>query len=337
MPSRSVAAVPVCLILLARAVLANVTLGKVGWYRANHVGAKGGRLMLRRIVTAGVLTGLLVIGVASGVRAQQPGAPAAPASSPSGWTFNLAPYMWFANLNATTNLNLPPAAGGGTVTSTSNIGFDQVLQHLNSAVMVAGDAQYDRFSILTDFMFMDLGGAASRLRSVNFRNHPDIPITGSLQTSGSLNMSAPIWTLAGGYTLLKGDWGNFDVIAGFRYLGIPISIDYTLGLTLTGPRGNSATFGGSGSVSGTANVWNGIGGFRGRIRLGDAGLFIPYYFDIGAGGSNLTWQIASGLGYHMNWGDVSLTYRYLAFEQGSSAVLQHLSVKGPMIMANFTF
>ena len=69
--------------------------------------------------------------------------------------------------------------------------------------------------------------------------------------------------LAGGYTVPQGDWGNFDVIAGFR-------------------------------ISRSANVWNGIGGFRGRIR--NSGFFIPYYFDIGAGGSNLTWQIASGVG-----------------------------------------
>jgi hypothetical protein len=43
--------------------------------------------------------------------------------------------------------------------------------------------------------------------------------------------------------------------------------DYSLGLTVTGPRGNGATFGGVGSVSGSGNIWNGIGGFRGRIRL----------------------------------------------------------------------
>jgi hypothetical protein len=65
---------------------------------------------------------------------------------------------------------------------------------------------------------------------------------------------------------LQGDWGNFDVIAGFR-------------------------------ISGSTNVWNGIGGFRAGIRIRNSGFFIPYYFDIGAGGPNLTWQIASGVGY----------------------------------------
>ena len=164
-----------------------------------------------------------------------------------------------------------------------------------------------------------------------------MPITKSVQTSQGLNLNATIWTVAGGYTVVKGDWGNFDVIAGVRYLGVNARIDYSLGLTVTGPRGGSATFGGIGTVSGSVNLWNGIGGFRGRVRLGDTGLFIPYYFDAGAGGSKLTWQIASGLGYHTSLADVSLTYRYLSFEQNNGAVLQHLWVQGPMIMANLSF
>ena len=91
--------------------------------------------------------------------------------------------------------------------------------------------------------------------------------------------------------------------------------NFSLGLTVTGPRGNGATFGGIGGISGSDSIWNGIGGFRGRIRINNTGLFIPYYFDIGAGGSKLTWQIASGLGYQTGWAGVSVTYRYLSFEQ----------------------
>ena len=65
-------------------------------------------------------------------------------------------------------------------------------------------------------------------------------------------------------------------------------MNYCLALTLTGPRGNGATFGRICGVSGTAALWNGIGGFRGCIHLGDTKLFIPYCFDAGAGSSNLT-------------------------------------------------
>jgi hypothetical protein len=82
--------------------------------------------------------------------------------------------------------------------------------------------------------------------------------------------------LAGGYTLLMGDWRNLDVIAGSRYLAMPIRVKFTMRLTVTGPRGNGATFGGIGRVSASTNLWNGIGGFRGRIHLRDTALSIPY-------------------------------------------------------------
>jgi hypothetical protein len=282
------------------------------------------------------LTGLLAVGATSSVQAQQATGLGQEVANASGWTFNIAPYGWLADINVTSNFNLPPALGG-TVSADSSIGLGELLSHLNFGLMIAGEARYDRISVLTDFIYLNLGGTSSQFKSLNFPGQLPIPISFSAQTSEGMNLNAKVWTLAGGYTVLQGNWGNFDVIAGFRYLGIPITVNYSLALTVAGPRGNGATFGGIGSVSGSANLWNGIGGFRGRIRFGDTALFIPYYFDAGAGGSNLTWQIASGLGYHTSWADVSLTYRYLSFEQSSSATLQHLSVKGPMIMANFTF
>jgi hypothetical protein len=293
--------------------------------------------MLRRLVMAVVLTGLLAVGAMSGAQAQQPVSAGQPATAPSGWTFNVAPYLWFANLNTTTSLNLPPAAGGGTVTSTTTLGFDELLQHLNSAVMVAGDAQYNQFSILTDYMYMNLGGTAAQFKSVNFPSLPRIPISGSLRSTQSLSLNASIWTLVGGYTVLQGDWGNLDVIAGFRYLGMNARLNYSLGFTITGPRGRSETFGGIGSASGSLNLFNGVGGFRGRVRIGNTGLFVPYYFDAGTGGSQFTWQIASGIGYHMGWGDLSVTYRYLSFQESDSSLIQHLWIKGPLVMANITF
>ncbi|MEO9191744.1 MAG: hypothetical protein ABI224_17330, partial [Acetobacteraceae bacterium] len=67
------------------------------------------------------------------------------------------------------------------------------------------------------------------------------------------------------------------------------------------------------------------------------GLFIPYYLDAGAGGSQFTWEIASGLGYQTGPVAVSLTYRYLSLEQGSSAVVQRVTLGGPMMMVNLSF
>jgi hypothetical protein len=290
--------------------------------------------MLNRIVIVTVVTGLLVLGGTHGVRAQQPMGLGQPAPGPSGWTFNLAPYLWFANINTDLSLNLPPALGG-TVSASPSVGFGDLVSHLNIGLMGAADARYDRFSVLTDFMYMNLGGTPSQFKSVNFPNRPAIPIEAGVQTSQGFNLRTTIWTLAGGYTVVQGDWGNFDMIAGFRLLEVNATINYSLGVTIAGPRGNGATFGGVGSVSGSGDIWNGIGGFRGRIRVGNAGLFVPYYFDIGAGGSNLTWQISSGLGYHTRLADLSLTYRYLSFSQDGP--VQGLRIQGPMLMANLAF
>jgi hypothetical protein len=293
--------------------------------------------MLNRILLAVVPAIMIATGGISGARAQQPISLGQPAADVPGWTFDVAPYLWIANINTRMNFDLPPAIGGGTASTDTSIGFGDLLSHLNFATMVAADAQYGRFSLLTDFIYLNLGGEASRFRSVRPPNEPPIPISTGVDANVSMNLTSSIWTLAGGYTLAEGNWGNFDAIAGFRFLALNATLDHSIGIAAVGPRGNGAIFGRGGSVSASDDIWNGIGGFRGRVRLGNAGLFIPYYFDIGAGGSNLTWQIASGLGYHTGLADLSLTYRYLTFDQGSDAKLQTLTVKGPMLAMTFAF
>jgi hypothetical protein len=111
--------------------------------------------MLSRIVMIAIVAGLLADGATSGAQAQQPVSLGQQAGNPSGWTFNVAPYLWFAHINTTMNLNLPPALGG-TVSAGSTIGFGDLVSHLNFGLMVAADAQHDKFSLLTDFMYMNL-------------------------------------------------------------------------------------------------------------------------------------------------------------------------------------
>ncbi len=293
--------------------------------------------MFRRPLMTVMLVGLLAAG-ASTARAQQPTSTVAQPATQSGWTFNLAPEVWLPIIHSNLSYNLPPALGGTASTSVS-VGPADYIPKLNFGAMLAADAQYDRFSILTDFIYMNLSatGEGTHINSVNFPGFPSIPIERAAQLSASLRLGAMIWTTAGGYTVLQGDWGNLDAIVGIRYLGFTARTDYKLSVMITGPRGNGVTFGGTGYLSGTNNIFDGIAGFRGRIRISNTALFIPYYFDIGAGGSNLTWQIASGLGYQFGSVGVSALYRYLSFQEPSSALVQHLSMGGPMLMVNFSF
>jgi len=282
------------------------------------------------------LAGWIVSFLPVAAMAQQPSGQSPQASSTTGWTFNIAPYMWLPNINANFSYNLPPVLGGRLPTDFST-GPGEYLTHLNFATMVAADARYDRFSVLTDFIYINGSVGSTNIKSVDFFGLPPIPISRTLETHVGSRFSATVWTLAGGYTVFEGDWGNLDVLAGLRYLGVNANTNYSLAFSIVGPNGGGATFGGAGSISGSRTVWNGIVGLRGRIRLPVNGLFIPYYVDVGGGGSHPTWQIASGVGYQTGWAGVSALYRYLSFEQGSGSVVRHLDMGGPMIMVNFSF
>ena len=136
--------------------------------------------MLNRIVMAAVLTALLAAGATSGAQAQQPSSSGQQTANPSGWTFNIAPYMWLPTINTTLNNNLPPALGGRVPTELS-VGPGDILSHLNFATMVAADAQYGPFSVLTDFLYMNLSATSSHFRSIDFTGLPSQPISRSVQ------------------------------------------------------------------------------------------------------------------------------------------------------------
>jgi hypothetical protein len=294
--------------------------------------------MLNRAVTVAAAALLLLCGVWSGARAQQP-VSAGLTSPTTGWQFNFAPYLWFPTVNVSLNYNLPPALGGRLPTDMS-VGPGDVYGHLDFGAMFSADVRNGPFSVLTDFMGARFSATTSdvNIKSVDFFGRPSIPISRTLETSTGSTLRMVIWTLAGGYTVLQGDWGNLDVIAGLRLLSVYARTDYSLAFTLVGPRGNGATFGGIGDVSANRDIWNGIVGLRGRVRIPQSRFFVPYYFDIGGGGSQPTWQIASGLGYEAaRWLAVSATYRYLVFNQGSNALVQRVALRGPMVMLDFAF
>ncbi len=262
----------------------------------------------------------------------------APTAAQTGWTFNVSPYLWLPWLDMHLDYALPNGLGGRLPTSLS-LGPGDIYGNLRFGTSLGAEARRDRVSIVTDFIYLDAGfdRSATRLRSVDFRGAPSLPISAGSVLDVSSVAKTTIWTLAGGYTAFSGAWGHVDVIAGFRYLGVDSKTGFSLATTFTGPRGNSAVLGGSASVSASRDIWNGIAGVRGRIRIPDSDFFVPCDADIGAGGSDLTWQVASGLGYQSGWAGVSVQYRHLAFEQRAGSTVRRLSMTGPVIVVNVGF
>lgn len=277
---------------------------------------------------------LMVLAILSSPSSAQADVP----NAQPGLSIELAPYIWLPRIDLTTKY---PVLGGGTATTEISAGPGEYIPRLNFGAMVAGEARYGRFSLLTDIMYMNLSVTSANIRSFD-QGSTHIPVDTTLTTSTGTRVQATIWTLAGGYTVADGAWGNVDLIGGFRMFAASDTTNFSLAANITRPDGSIA-LGRAGSLSASKSIWNGIGGVRGRVYLGNADwfgggkFFVPYYFDIGAGGSNLTWQIFSGVGYQAGGFGVSVGYRYLSFQQGSNAVVPKLNLGGPIIVASFKF
>ena len=244
--------------------------------------------------------------------------------------FELTPYIWLPTIDLRLNNQ---ARNGTTVTTNLSIGAGDYLTKLNFAGMVAAGARYERFSILTDLMYLNANSDDTDIRSVR-TPILRLPVTDTLATS--TRIQATIWTLAGGYSVAEGTWGQVDVIGGLRLLVLDQTVGYSLTRDVTRPGGGTILSRG-GNLAASGTIWNGIAGVRGRVRVPESDFYVPFHFDIGSGGAVWTWQAFLGLGYQTPWADFSAGYRYLSFQQHGNAIVEKMSMGGPIITATFRF
>ena len=76
-------------------------------------------MLSNRTLLAGLVVGLVAFGASPGASAQQPaGLPSRPLTN-TGWSFNVAPYLWLPSINTDLNYNLPAGLGGRLPTEVS--------------------------------------------------------------------------------------------------------------------------------------------------------------------------------------------------------------------------
>jgi hypothetical protein len=283
--------------------------------------------MIKRLCAAAIFAGGALSVGSTGAMAQ--------ATPTPGWSFSLTPYLWLPMIGGTLNYHLPRGTGGS---ASVDLNPSDYLAGLNFAIALNGEIRYDRFSLLSDIMYVNLSSSSSHLKTGNLALLPSNPVTGNADLDVSTRVSTGIWTTSGGYTVLQGDWGHVDALAGFRLLFVDTKTNHAGSLTFTGPEGGTATvFDNSGSLSLSRDIWNGVAGLRGRINIPNSSFYVPFYGDVGGGDSDLTYQVSGGIGYQTGWADLSLGWRYLAFNQSSTSVVKSLSLNGPYLAATFKF
>ena len=246
------------------------------------------------------------------------------------WTFAVTPYLWLPNVNGTLKYAPPPGGTGGPEVS---VGPNDYLQNLSAVLMLAGEARRDKWSLISDVIYLRFASEESSVRAVNFGGAlVDTNLSGSTKSS----LEGFQWMLAGGYTAVQTPSVRLDVLGGFRYLGIEAKSEWQLTGTVAGP-GGAQTFPASGSISKRTDLWDAIIGVRGRVRLGEGRWYAPYHLDVGTGSSSITWQGLVGIAYAFEWGDASLGYRHLYYDQSGDKFVQNFRFSGPSLGATFRF
>ena len=255
------------------------------------------------------------------------------------WRWNLAPYVWLPTIDGHVKYDVPPAGGGGPDVS---VGPTDWLELLNFAALMSGSATKGRFAIFTDIVYLDMGADNDgRLVSVEGPvsgpgGNIEIPVSADLNINTEFALDGLQWMLGAGYAYADSESGTHHIFAGFRLLSIDVNTDWSLTGDVTGP-GGETILDEQGNIGKSVDLWDGIIGFKGNFRMGEGAWSVPYSLDVGAGDSDLVWNVTASLAYRFGWGDLLFGYRHLEYDEGPGGVLQDFSLSGPGFGANFHF
>jgi hypothetical protein len=221
-----------------------------------------------------------------------------PVVTESGWTYTIAPYFWAAGLSG-------DVGSFGLPTIHVDSDFGDILKHLDFAAMAIGEARYDRYSIFGDVMYIKLSGESGTPRGI-LANNVDV----DSETFSGL--------IGAGYSVLQSDAGHLDVVAGARVWSVNTDIGIHGGIL----DGRSASDG--------ATWVDGLVGVRGNYSLTPK-IYLTGWGMVGAGGADVDWDVAAGLGYRFNdrWSAVA-GYRALGVNYSNNGFVFDVVQQGPI-------
>jgi len=256
------------------------------------------------------------------------------------WQFALTPYLWLPTIAGDLKYEVPP--GSGTGAPTIEMGPADWIDMLNYGLLIGGSAQKGRFSLFADFVYLSMTSEEDdRVVSVDDTvtvpgTRIPIPVGAELNADTRTDLDGALWTLAAGYAVKQTESSTAILFVGARHFNVDLKTRWDLTAEITIP-GGGVILPSQGSISGDAALWDGIVGVRGEFDVGEGSWSVPYYFDIGAGDSDRTWNAFAGLAREYGWGDLLIAYRHLEYDQGSDSLMQDFSFSGPLIGARFRF
>jgi len=236
------------------------------------------------------------------------------------WQFAVSAYGYLPAISGTAYF--PVAQVGANFT----LNQSDLIDHLKMTFMGAFDAHRGQWGIFTDVLYLDIGRRNTNIHDFTIG---EMGIPATTTSDVSIDMKSWIVNMVGEYRVLSNGGNVLDVVAGARYLSVKERLEWNF----TGSLGSLPEAARSGNVEISDSIVDAIVGVKGQVQ-GDGGWKMPYYFDVGTGGAQFTWQGAVGLAYAFHWGEVGLHYRYIEFRIDSNT-LKDLTIAGPLLSATF--
>jgi hypothetical protein len=253
---------------------------------------------------------LLAIGVSFSVSTwAQPAKPQTLPQVDSDWRFLVAPYLWLTRVSGSVYY-------GGSEISSSTITAGNILSHLNFGGMVELEAHKGDFGVIADIIYASLGNTASK------------PVGPRVNVGADTTITQLVYTVAGTYTVAKSPGLYTEVLLGGRIIQLDSKTNYSInGETPIGM-----------TVSANTTIIDPIVGLKGRVRISDSDWFVPFYADIGGGGSSqVTTMAFLGVGRSFDWGDAVLGVKNLYFQQKNQGLTTNTNLLGVAMGVGFRF
>lgn len=183
------------------------------------------------------------------------------------WEFSVAPYFWMAGLDGTiAQFGLDPVD--------VDLSFGDILENLDFAAMVVGEARRGRFGIFTDILYVDVSASGSGPLGV---------------LTASLDNQIFAGTAMAEYRVFDQGMTSVDVMAGARIWAVNTDV------AITGGPG-AGLF-----LSDDASWVDPMIGVKARMQ-GSSPWFLTTWAMIGGFGvsSDIDWDVLAGVGYEVN-------------------------------------
>jgi hypothetical protein len=229
--------------------------------------------------------------------------PAPQATDPDEWHFQFSPYLWIAGISGRAGI------GNLQVEVNSSITDDNV--KLNSGFMGVFEARKNRFVLLADIQYSNLG--------------TDRPTPGPLFSSAEADFKTFIFDGEAGYRVVDNvtDKRSLDIVGGIRVWRLEMNLNFASGILAAR------------SATATRSWVDAVGGVRGRAFLTER-IFVAGKADLGGGGSKFTWQLFGVGGFQVH-PKVALVggYRWLSVNYDKDNFLFDNVIHGPVLGATF--